>query len=134
MKLSAGAEKIRQILINYRKDFSMEKSFSDLRSFKGKKLRFDFCVYHINSNDIEFLIEYDGEGHFKKVNQFYKTNKNFDNARGRDRLKNNYCLAKRIPLYRIPYWEIDNIHTMKDIVQKKFLVISQYHNERLTPK
>ena len=88
----------------------------------------------LDNNDIEFLIEYDGEGHFKKVNQFYKTNKNFDNARGRDRLKNNYCLAKRIPLYRIPYWEIDNIHTMKDIVQKKFLVISQYHNERLTPK
>ena len=133
MKLSAGAQKICNILQTYKKDFSIEKSFPNLNSFKGKKLRFDFCVYNLNG-DIDFLIEFDGAGHFQDIKHFYKTNKKFDNAKGRDRLKNNYCLAHRIPLYRIPYWEINNINTLKDILQSKFLVTSQYHNDRLTPK
>lgn len=133
MKLSTGAQKIYTILRNSNLDFSMEKSFSDLKSYNGKKLRFDFCIYDLNNN-VSFLIEYDGEGHFQKIGKFYKSNKQFDNARGRDRIKNNYCLAKRIKLYRIPYWEINSINNIKDLTQSKFQVTSQYHNERLAPK
>lgn len=133
MKLSDGSKKIYSILKKDKKDFSIEKSFPDLKSFKHKRLRFDFCIYD-NKGDIDFLIEYDGEGHFHNIKRFYKNSIEFDNAKGRDRIKNNYCLAHRIPLYRIPYWEIKNISTLEDIKNKKFLVKTQYHNDRLAPK
>ena len=37
-------------------------------------------------------------------------------------------------LYRIPYWDIDNnlIQTSFDIFKKKYLVISKWHNDRLS--
>jgi len=132
MKHSEGSKKIYNILRKAKKDFSIEKSFSNLKSFKHKNLRFDFCIYDKNNN-VDFLVEYDGEGHFHNIKKFYKNSVAFDNARGRDRIKNNYCLAHHIILYRIPYWEIDNIKTLKDIQQNKFRVKSQYHNDKLIP-
>ena len=36
-----------------------------------------------------------------------------------------------IPLYRIPYWEIKNIHKVEDIFVPKFLVKSKWHNDYL---
>lgn len=133
MKQSEGSKKIYNILKNNKKDFSIEKSFSNLKSFKYKTLRFDFCIYKDNG-EVDYLVEYDGEAHFHNIKHFYKNTIAFDNARGRDRIKNNYCLAHKIPLYRIPYWEIDNIKNLEDIKNKKFLVKSQYHNDRLSIK
>ena len=111
----------------------MSKKLSYLKSSKGKPLRFDFAVYDKNWKKF-LLIEYDGEAHFQKIKHFYKTNTKYLNAQGRDRKKNDYCLARGIQLYRIPYWEIDNITNVCMLFSNKFLVRSRYHNDKLIPK
>jgi len=48
-------------------------------------------------------------------------------------MKNSYCLANNIPIYRIPYWEIKNLKTADDLFSKNFLVKDKWHNDRLIP-
>lgn len=134
MKLSKGAEKIKRLIQKEGVNFTVEKIIPGLKSNKGKPYRFDFAIY---SDDQErfVLIEYDGEAHFQRIKHFHKNNTKYRNALGRDRRKNAYCLAHNIKLYRVPYWEIDNINTLEDILNNKnFIVKSQYHNDRLAPK
>jgi hypothetical protein len=47
---------------------------------------------------------------------------------GRDMRKISYCLAHNIPLYIIPYWEIDNIKRAEDLFNPKFLAKDRYKN------
>ena len=105
-------------------DVEREKTFKDLRRGKGV-LRFDFFLPKQN-----ILIELDGIYHWKAI-------------RGRevllkqqeyDRLKNSFCLASQIPLYRIPYWELKQIKSFEDMLQDKFLVKTKWHNDYLVPK
>lgn len=133
-KLSKGAEKIRRLIQEEGVNFTIEKTFPDLKSSKGKPCRFDFAIY---SDDWKrfVLIEYDGEAHFQRIKHFHKNNTKYLNALGRDRRKNAYCLAHNITLYRVPYWEIDNINKLEDILDNEdFIVKSQYHNDKLIPK
>ena len=125
MKLSKGAEKIKRLIQEEGVNFTVEKIIPGLKSNKGKPYRFDFAIY---SDDWKrfVLIEYDGEAHFQRIKHFHKNNTKYRNA---------YCLAHNITLYRVPYWEIDNINTLEDILDNEnFIVKSQYHNDRLTPK
>ena len=100
-------------------DFIREKTYKDL---KNGKFRFDFYLAKYDA-----LVEVDGEQHFKPI----YGRQNFLKGQEHDRQKNSYCLAKRIKLYRIPYWEIKNIRKVEDIFNDKFLVISKWHNDYL---
>ena len=134
MKLSNGAEKIKRLIIEEGVNYTTEKMLPNLKSSKGVPLRFDFAIYSDDWSQF-ILIEYDGEAHFQEIKHFHKNNTKYKNALGRDRKKNAYCLAHNITLYRVPYWEIDNINTLEDILDNEdFIVKSQYHNDRLTPK
>ncbi len=128
MKASRGEIKIFEILTEAGLNFQEEYSFPDLISTSGRPLRFDFAIIH---NGQLIFIEYDGEQHFKYVPYFHKTKQQFSNAKGRDRHKNNYALAHKIPLYRIPYFEIDNVNSINDLLNPKYRVTSIYHNDRL---
>lgn len=66
--------------------------------------------------------------------KFYKSREDFLKAKERDRKKNSYALAHKIPLYRIPYYEINNITKFEDIINENFLVTSIYHNDRIINK
>lgn len=102
-----------------------EKIFSDLH---GKKpLRFDICLS--NNNVIICLIEVDGEQHWKKI---WGNDTKFKHQQENDRIKNSYCLAHNIPLYRVPYWEINNLTNYGQIFDPKFRVRSKWHNDNLT--
>lgn len=128
--LSKGAQKIYNLLKQEHKQFVTEYSFADLGAKRNTPFRFDFAVF--NNNKLDYLIEYDGEAHFERINFFHKTKTDYDKARGRDRKKNRYCLLHNIKLYRIPFWEIDNIHTLNDILMTpKFLVKTIEHNDQL---
>jgi len=134
VKLSKGAEKIQRLIQEEGVNFTIEKTFPDLKSSKGKPYRFDFAIYSDNWKQF-ILIEYDGEAHFQRIKYFHKNNTKYLNALGRDRRKNAYCLAHNITLYRVPYWEIDNINKLEDILDNEdFIVKSQYHNDKLIPK
>lgn len=99
--------------------FVREKKFKDL---KHGLFRFDFFL-----EDSNILIEVDGQYHFKPI----KGHRELMKQQEYDRQKNSYCLANKIRLYRIPYWEISTIKKVSDIYQDKFLVKTRWHNDNL---
>lgn len=127
MNLSKGAQKIFKILKTYHMNFLLEYEFNDLKGKKKTPLRFDFAIF--NYGKLIALIEYDGEAHFNRIKHFHSKTSDFARAQERDRVKNKYCLLHNIPLYRIPYFEIDNINTLQDLFNPKYRVKSKYHND-----
>lgn len=124
--MSKGEQKITQILQQNRIQFETEKTFKDLH---GGKFRFDFYLPKLKT-----IIEYDGEQHFQQIGKFQQDRKELLAYQERDRQKNSYCLAHRIKLYRIPYWEFNNINTLSDLFKKNFLVKSRWHNDDIWRK
>lgn len=95
---SKGEFLISSILSNNNIEFQTEYCFSGLRSKEGNGLmRYDFFV------DNRYLIEFDGEQHYKERARegFWKDN--YDDLHKRDLEKNQYALENNIPLIRIPY-------------------------------
>ena len=119
MKTSSLEEKIITILKKEKIKFQREKTYPDL---KQGWYRYDFFIPSLN-----FLIEIDGAQHYKFSKLFHKKRQDFLKAQERDRKKNSYALSHNIPLYRIPYFEIENINTFQDILQDKFLVKDKWH-------
>lgn len=95
-----------------------EFSFNDLKSDKGVPLRFDFAVF-ATPEDLQiekpaFLLEMDGEQHFK---QKFQTAESFRRQQANDKRKNNYCRAKGITLVRIAYTEYNSM-TLDSILEQ----------------
>lgn len=101
---SKGEQAIRLYLERNNINFQVEYSFEDLLGVRGGLLRFDFAIFG-KDDSVQFLIEYDGEFHFK---QQYDDD-GFEDFQIHDEYKNQYCKSNDIPLLRIPYWEFDSI-------------------------
>lgn len=76
-------------------------------------LPFDFAIINKN-NDLKYLIEVDGEQHYKMTNMG-KTDMTeedmklaFEKRIYHDNIKNEYCKNKNIKLIRLPYWYFRN--------------------------
>lgn len=121
--MSHFEEKIAQILRKENIDFEREKTFLDLR---GGRYRFDFWLPRVG-----VCIECDGAHHYEQIKHFHKTKQAFTAAQERDRRKNSYCLAHNIPLYRIPYWDLDKIKSSADILTDENRVKTKWHNDNL---
>ncbi len=119
--MSKGEQLIKSILENENVRYQQEKIFTDLRN---GKMRFDFFL-----PELEILLEYDGAQHFQQIIKFHRIQQEFNHAKQNDRYKNSFALAHGYRLYRIPYWEMDNIKTFSDIIQEKFYVTTQWHND-----
>ncbi len=129
-KISKEASIIAELLRKEKINFSTEKVFSDLKSYKGISLRYDFAIYD-DFNNLTYLLEYDSIIHFKRVPHFHKTDKEFLNGKGRDRIKNQYALAHNIPLIRIPYWDLDKVTVSSIFNLPQYRVRTMYHNDNL---
>ena len=123
--MSKGEEKIIQILKKGKLKFEREKRFSDL---KHGLYRFDFYVDCGRSKKV--LIELQGEQHYRFVSKFYGSRADFEKAKERDRRKISYCLAHRIPLYIIPFWELENLSKPEDLFQEKFRAKDRWKNDK----
>lgn len=121
MKTSSYEEKIIQILKQANIKFQREKTFSDL---KGGSFRYDFYL-----PSRQCIIEVDGQYHWKPIRGRTVLLKQKEH----DRIKNSYCLAHNINLYRIPYWEMENLKNVDEFFQNKFKVTSKWHNDYLSP-
>lgn len=121
--MSKGEDKIADLLNRARLLYVREKTFSDL---KDGKFRYDFFLPGLYGRDC--IIEFNGEQHYSFVKKFYKNQVEWKQAQGRDMRKISYCLAHKIELYIIPYWEIENIKRVEDLFQLKFLARDQYKN------
>lgn len=127
--MSKGEEKVEKLLSKARINFKREYSFPDLYGYKKKPLRFDFAVFQ--NRQLICLIEIDGRQHYEFVPHFHKTMSSFKRQQEWDRRKNKYCLLHKIPLIRIPYWDLEKL-TLKDIFSKKeYVVKDKFHNDIL---
>lgn len=122
MRTSKYEQKIINILKQSNIKFRREKTFPDLKSRYGEFLRFDFYIEGTPS----IIIEIDGEQHFQE--SFGTGRRGLMKQQVYDEKKNSYCLAHNIPLYRIPYTDIEKINIFSDIVQEKYRVRTRYHN------
>lgn len=99
--------------INYLPQYT----FKDLVSPKGRNLKFDFAILN-SDNTLNFLLELDGEQHFKPSNGFGGQEK-FEQTKLYDEIKNTYCLDNSITLHRISYKEIHNLeNVLLEIISK----------------
>lgn len=121
--MSHYEEKIVTLLKRGKIKFEREKRFNDLRN---GRFRFDFYVY-VQGGPV--IVEVQGEQHYQFVSRFYKSRKDFIAARERDRRKISYCLANQIPIYIIPYWEIENLTCAADLFQERFRAKTRWKND-----
>lgn len=110
---SKGIIIIENILNKNNLKYIKEKTFNTCRFPDTNALaRFDFWVNN------EFLIEYDGEQHFKEgdLNYFKDT---LEKRQQHDAFKDKWCKENNIPLIRISYKELYNIKTLDDILDNR---------------
>lgn len=99
-------------------DYQKEVSFTDLR---GGRFRYDFSTPR-------GLIEVNGQQHYYEVwggrNTLLKQQEH-------DRRKISYALANQIPLYLIPFWDINSLTSAADLFQDKYLAKTRWHNDEV---
>lgn len=105
LKESVGITKIKNILTNNNILYIQEYVFSDcVNPQTNAKLYFDFYL-----PDYNCCIEYDGEQHFQKANNWNTKTDSLQQRQYRDNIKNIYCEQNCINLIRIPFWELNKI-------------------------
>lgn len=120
-KVSSYEKKIIEILNKEKVKFVKEKTFSDLHH---GHYRFDFFLPGLG-----VICEAQGKQHYEYTKIFYKNRSDFLKAQERDREKISYCLSHKIPLYCIPWWDMDKISTVKDLLNDAYLARTRYHND-----
>ena len=98
-KISSSPERIiTSILDELGINYSKQYRFSDCRD--KYSLPFDFAIF--NGDTLMFLIEYDGEQHFRPVD-FWGGDEAFEIRKRHDSIKDEYCKSHGIPLFRFSY-------------------------------
>lgn len=112
---SKGEREVLKVLERLREkyniigDIEREKMFDGLKS--DSHLRFDF--YFRTKNHLEYVIEFDGEQHFRPIGRF-GGKEGYEETRKRDNIKNNWCYVRGVRLLRIPYYRFDDVEDMVD--------------------
>lgn len=96
---SRGEMKVSELLRNNNISFIHQKTYEDLKSDKGYKLRFDFYLPEYNC-----CIEYQGRQHYLNTDPYYSHHQ-LDN----DDLKREYCKNNNIKLIEISYLDYDKL-------------------------
>ena len=117
LKKSVGEMQIEQILIDNNYNYLFDKPyFKDLILPSGGIGRYDFIILNQNNNPY-WLIEFDGEQHYKKTEWFNSLS--LEQRQENDNIKNLYAKNHNLPLVRIPYY-------MKNKVTKDILFGEEY--------
>lgn len=130
--MSKGEEKLltilrREIKTGQVKNIKREVIFQGL-NYKDSPLRYDIAF---ESPKGLVLCEFDGPQHYEYNKFFHKKYSTFRHMQANDRRKNEYALKHNIPLFRIPYYDLDNINSLKDILRPQYKVKTKYHNDDL---
>ena len=106
---SFGEQKITKILIEAGCEFSTQYTFPDLIGIGGRRLRFDFAIFH--KGKLSHLIEFNGFQHYKKPEG--KWGSEWETLIEHDKRKQRYCENNNIELRIIKY---DQDFTIKDLI------------------
>lgn len=111
---SKGVLTIKDFLNDNGIEFENEKMFEKCYGKKTHKLLpFDIFV-----NDLNLIIEYDGNQHFEPVD-FFGGEESFERIKINDEIKNNFCRNNNINMVRISYLNREKINEiLRDIVQR----------------
>ena len=113
LKKSVGEYTIEQILKDNQIIFEKNAHFDNCKfSDTGYYAYFDFYVNQT------YIIEYDGEQHFKPTCFGIKNLDaiaNFNKTKEHDEFKNNYCFNNNIPIIRIPYTHLNEL-SLEDLL------------------
>ncbi|WCF11467.1 hypothetical protein NDS46_31410 (plasmid) [Paenibacillus thiaminolyticus] len=101
---SKGEKRISDFLMEFGISFVPQYRIDECRNIKP--LPFDFAVFQ--GNKLMFLIEFDGEYHYKAIKGRGGI-KNLKNVQKRDQIKTEYCQNNNINLVRIPYYQINRL-------------------------
>jgi hypothetical protein len=98
---SHGELAIIKLLSENNISYECEKSM--FKYSNNTNAKFDFYVNN------KYLIEYDGETHYKSTLHGWHTLEQLEQQQERDIIKNNWCKENNIPLIRIPYTHLDDL-------------------------
>ena len=98
---SKGEKSTRLVLDKLGLNYTREVSFSFLPTRK-----YDFCFGYNGNN---FIIEYDGDQHFKYSSLFHGSVDEFDRRKHADIIKTYYAINNNCKIIRISYKEKNNI-------------------------
>lgn len=107
MRSSRLERKIYDILQSAEIPFKEEYIFPELTGRSNKPLRFDFAIFS-DDGELDFLIEAQGEQHYKPVAAFGGAKALYRQQRN-DAAKRKYCLDHNIKLVTIPYYVYNQI-------------------------
>lgn len=110
-----GEDSIVSYLIKNNIQYTIHKSYDDLRGVKGGKLSYDFYLPFFN-----LLIEYQGEQHERPVDIF-GGEEQFKIQQEHDKRKREYARKNNIELLEIWYYDFKNI---EEILNNRFLLIA----------
>jgi rubredoxin len=127
---SKGEEKIYNYLVS--NDYKLKREYRMDKCRYKNPLPFDFAILN-EAEELQCLIEYDGEQHFRSVDIF-GGDKAFESTKMRDQIKNQYCQTNDIKLIRIPYTEINNVENILDnfLFKNNQIGIKQKQNNTLS--
>jgi very-short-patch-repair endonuclease len=105
---SKGEKVIRNWLEKYKINYNRQQRFADLGRYS-----YDFYIPNLN-----LLIEYNGEQHYKEKPYFHRKPDSFECQLKRDELKKDYAEKNGYKLLVIPYTDFNNIES---ILEKNIL-------------
>lgn len=103
---SRGERAVEMLLKSNNLSFETEKTMFKYSS--GYPAKFDFYVGN------SYLIEYDGETHYKSNLHGWHNETQLAQQQERDVIKNQWCKDNNIPLIRIPYTKLNSL-TIEDL-------------------
>lgn len=121
---SLGEAKIIDLLRDNGVAFIHDKSYLNCKyPHTGGMARFDFIIPVQAKNDVTYIIEFDGEQHFRPAPGWDNTD-SFESRLFRDEYKNKWCEENGIPLIRIPYTRLKSL-SVDDLLldSSAFLVV-----------
>lgn len=100
---STGEYYLNLILNDKKIKYKTQYQFENCRNSKtNRHYKFDFAIFN-NSEQLLFLIEYNGKQHYEKSETGWNTEENVKQTQFRDNEKISYCQLYNIPLLIIPY-------------------------------
>lgn len=121
MEMPRGELWIREFLDKNGIPYRNQKTFEKLTGVGGKLLSYDFS-FVINGK--EFLVEYQGEQHYRPV-KWFGGNDRFEVQKEHDKRKYEYAKLHGIPLLAVPY----TVNTYEDI-EKELQCFIQFSSSR----